>query len=306
MVQARRNTSTKLYESYIRKWNFYCTTHHINSNSATVTQGLDFLAELFNEGTRGYSALNTARSALSLVIILPGGVSFGKHPDVVQFMKGVYNMKPSVPRYIDTWNPDTVLTLLAKWSPAHRLSLQLLTYKTIVLILLVTGQRPQIIPNLSVEKMDIGGSSYKFQLSHTQVKQGRQNYKVEPLVLKKYAPNKHLCVYHYLSAYLERTITIRGKVKSVFLTTRRPFVTPSTDTVGRWVKKVLRHSGVNTHTYGAGSTRAASTSKAKRQGLNIDHILKAGGWSRKSTFQTYYNKPLCSKNKFADVVLKMD
>ncbi len=306
MVQARRKSSTKLYETYIDKWNNYCKAHSIDVNTATVTQGLDFLAELFAEGNRKYSAMNTARSALSLVIVLPNGVQFGKHPDVTQFMKGIFNIKPTVPRYLDTWDPNDVLDLLAKWSPAHRLSLRLLTYKTIVLILLVTGQRPQIIPKLSVEKMHIGSSSYKFELDHTDLKQGRKNFKVQPLRLKKYAPNKHLCVYHYLSSYLNRTLDMRGQLKSVFITTRRPFTTPSADSVSRWVKKVLRHAGINTAIYGAGSTRAASTSKADRMGLSIDQILQAGGWTRTSTFQTYYNKPLKSNNTFAETVLKRD
>ena len=50
---------------------------NIDMNQATVAQGLDLLATLFDEGTRQYSAINTARSALSLVLLLPNGVSFG-------------------------------------------------------------------------------------------------------------------------------------------------------------------------------------------------------------------------------------
>ncbi len=305
-MEARRSSSTNLYAGYITKWMDFCNTKNIDPVNATVSNGLDFLVSLFDENTRSYSALNTARCALSLVIIIPAGVSFGKHPDVVTFMKGVSNLKPSVPKYVDTWDPDLVLKLFKLWAPAKRLSLKVLTFKTIVLLLLVSGQRPQIIQALTVDNMKVSPNSYKFFLQNSDLKQGRRNYKPEVIHLKKYAPNPKLCIHHYLTEYLNRTLYIRGKEKSVFLTTTRPFHKPSTDTVGRWIKKVLRHAGVDTKLYSAGSTRAASTSKAQRQGVNVDEILKAGGWTRQSTFVTYYNKPLKSDNNFSQGVLKMD
>ena len=45
------------------------------------------------------SGLNTARSAMSSVIIVPNNVSFGNHPSVCRFMKGVYEMRPVLPRH---------------------------------------------------------------------------------------------------------------------------------------------------------------------------------------------------------------
>ncbi len=305
MLKARRDSSTKLYSGYINKFLSYCSDHNISPQTATIAEGLDFLATLFNEGNRRYSAINTARSALSLVIILPSGLPFGQHPDVLSFMKGIHNMKPSVPKYMNTWDPDEVLKLLKLWSPAKMLSLQLLTYKTIVLLLLVSGQRPQIVQKLTIDNMELGGSTVKFELASSDLKQGRKNYNFGPLVLRKYAPDKRLCIYHYLTAYLERTKNLRGKERAIFLTTRKPFVKPSPDTVGKWVKKVLRHAGIDTYVFSAGSTRSASTSKAKRQGLNIDVIMQAAGWTRENTFIKYYNKPLQSKNNFAETVLKI-
>lgn len=75
--------------------------------------------------------MNTARSALSLIITLPGAVPFGKHPDVIQYMKGMSNIKPSVTRYVNIWDPADVLKLLKIWDPFSQLSLELLTLKTV-------------------------------------------------------------------------------------------------------------------------------------------------------------------------------
>ena len=48
--------------------------------SATVSQGINFLADLYEKQKLSYSALNTARSALSLVIFPPESPTFGNHP----------------------------------------------------------------------------------------------------------------------------------------------------------------------------------------------------------------------------------
>ena len=48
------------------KWEQYCSQRKINPFSATIEHGFNFLAELYQTGI-GYSALNTARCALSSV-----------------------------------------------------------------------------------------------------------------------------------------------------------------------------------------------------------------------------------------------
>ena len=52
----------------------------------------------------------------------------------------------------------------------------------------------------------------------------------------------------------------------------------------RWVKDVLRLSGVDISTFRAGSTRAAATSKATEQGAPLDVVMHTAGWTRESTF----------------------
>jgi hypothetical protein len=63
---------------------------------------------LFQSGL-GYSALNTARSALSSVLTLPNGVTVGDHPRIKRFMRGVSNERTSLPRYSHTWDVSVVL-----------------------------------------------------------------------------------------------------------------------------------------------------------------------------------------------------
>jgi hypothetical protein len=131
MMLGRRVSSMKLYDTYMRRWKTYCVTHDIPILKASIAQGLAFLQTLVHQGL-GYSAVNTARSALSAVLIFPNGVSFGSHSDVTLYMKGVFNLRPTRPKYVSTWDPSQVLLLLESWSPAVDIPIERLTMKVIM------------------------------------------------------------------------------------------------------------------------------------------------------------------------------
>ena len=114
-----------------------------------MENGIYFLATLFTSGL-GYSAINTARSALSSVLILPNNITFpyGAHPLVTRFLKGVFELKPSLPRYSSIWDVSIVLQHLRPLGPPTQLDLKSLTKKTTMLLCLLTGQRCQTISKL--------------------------------------------------------------------------------------------------------------------------------------------------------------
>ena len=94
-----------------------------------------------------------------------------------------------------------------------------------------------------------------------------------------------------------------GHELRLFLTTKKPFGPASLNTLSRWVKDILRWSGINTNVYGAGSIRSATTSKATQQGAPIDAVLNAAGWSRSSTFARFYQKPIVTETTLTDYIL---
>ena len=209
------------------------------SGQSTITRHLS-LKHLLQEphSHRGYSALCTARSALSAVIILPNGQKFGDHPHVKQFIKAVFNTDPPKPRYTTTWDPNVITKMLKSWYPATKLNMLRLTKKIVMLILLITGQRWQILTALNMERMCIRPDYFIFEIRNSDIKQGRQNYKPEPIRLKAY-PDKILRIVHYLKIYLERTLHVRQAEKQLLLTTTRPFGAASRDTVSWWVRAVM-------------------------------------------------------------------
>jgi hypothetical protein len=61
--------------------------------------------------------------------------------------------------------------------------------------------------------------------------------------------------------------------------------------LARWVKEVLKLSGIDIKTFKPHNIRSASTSAAVCTADNsIDKVLKSAGWSQESTFRKYYNK----------------
>jgi hypothetical protein len=270
-----------------------------------VAEPLDFLQELLDDSNvhRGYSAIATARSALSSILVMPNNIKFGEIDEVKQFMKAVYNLRPPIPRYQETWDADIVLQFLKNWFPANRLSMLKLSMKLSVLILLVTGRRGQILPSLNINQMSKSSTKFVFSISPNQAKEGRQGYQVKPVVLKKF-PDKRICVYHYMQIYLERTKRLRGDISQIFITTKKPYKAVARDTFSRWVKTVLQSAGIDISTFKPGSTRSAATSKAFYNGATLDKVLAGGGWSRPSTFSKWYKRPIQDKKTFDDYILK--
>jgi hypothetical protein len=291
MLQARKLSSLKLYATYIAQWKLFCADKNANYIHASVALGLTFLQVLIKKGL-GYSALNTARSALSSIIILPNGILFGAHPDVKLYMKGAYNAKPPTPKYVSTWDPNQVLTLLQTWYPAGDISLVKLAMKISMLIMLCTGQRPQILSKLRLDGMKITSNTVEFGLKALDLKQSRPGYKPQLIILRKFSDNPKLCVFKYVTTYLERTALLRKEIKPLLITTTKPYRVASANTISRWLKTVLSEANIDVEQFSAGSSRAASTSAAKQAGLPIDQILRAGGWSSQSTFTRFYDRDI--------------
>ena len=86
LMASWRSGTQNQYETYLNKWMAFCGERKIGYYSPPLNEALQFLVRLFNQGL-SYSALNTARSTLSAIIIPEGGESFGTNCVVTRFMK---------------------------------------------------------------------------------------------------------------------------------------------------------------------------------------------------------------------------
>jgi site-specific recombinase XerD len=231
----------------------------IDQYSPTLNQALSYMKSLKDQGL-SYSALNTARSALSTVISIPGCQTFGTHPLVSRFMKGVYEELKPQPKYTHIWDVSTVLSYLATLKLNSSLSLKNLTRKLVMLLLLVSGQRGQTIHSLTLQGMALSDSSCQFQvLEH--LKTSKPGGSPTVIRFQKYDQDANICPLLTLAEYLKRTKSLRGDEDQLFISYLKPYKAVSHDTISRWVKQALADAGINTNIYTPHSTRAASTSK---------------------------------------------
>ena len=168
---------------------------------------MNFLAELFESGV-GYSAINTARSALSSILILPDNTTFGSHPLASRLLKGVFELRPALPKYQSIWGITVVLNLLGSWN-IQNISLKHLTLKLTMLLALTTSQRVQTLQVLNISNMTMRVNECVFVidsvLKTTKAGKHLTNIRIQALV-----DNKNLCPVEHLKQYLDKTSTFCG------------------------------------------------------------------------------------------------
>ena len=77
-------------------------------------------------------------------------------------MKGVFETRPSLPRYSETWDVNVVLDYIAGLSQPEDQDLKMLSYKTVMLLTLSTGQRRQTLHALDIANMNLNGEKCTF------------------------------------------------------------------------------------------------------------------------------------------------
>ena len=99
---------------------------------------LSFLQYLLDEGL-GYSAINTARSALSVFLGRIDNDSVGNHYLCVRFLKAVSRLKPPTAKYNTLWDPSCVINVFKNEPSNDQLNLRMLSIKLVCLLMLCTG-----------------------------------------------------------------------------------------------------------------------------------------------------------------------
>lgn len=134
-------TTKKQYSCYLKQWTAFFAKQKVDHISPPIAAVVDYLTELYSKGLT-YSAITTAHSALSTYVMTDNGKPVGQHPLVTRLLKGIYKTQPPTPKYKQVRNVKVVLNNLSGLYPLETISPQELTYKVVMLMLLVSGQRP--------------------------------------------------------------------------------------------------------------------------------------------------------------------
>jgi hypothetical protein len=192
IMQSWTGTTQKQYKHYIELWSSFCCGQQTDPCDPPVGKFLDFLVTLYDKGYK-YSTLNTARSAVSAIVIPVTNQTLGSYPLVSRFMKGIFKNNPPVQKYQTTWDVQIMLNYLSGLLDIIDLDLKSLTLKLLMLIALVSAQRGQSLHMLDISFMKVAETSYEFALPD-HVKQSRPGYNTPSVVLKAYPHDMALCV----------------------------------------------------------------------------------------------------------------
>ena len=75
-------------------------------------------------------------------------VCVGARPLVSRLMKGIFNLRSAVPKYLKTWDVSVVLKYLISVSPAPFLSLKKLTLKLVMIMAIIKASGADLLLKL--------------------------------------------------------------------------------------------------------------------------------------------------------------
>ena len=203
---------------------------------------------------------------LTSLLILPPVKLYpvGQLPIVKRFMKGIYELRPSLPRYTATWDLSTVLNYFRKGASVSVLSLKELTLKLTFLLTLLSGQRCQTVKFFSIKNMEPPDLKCIFVITE-KVKQSRVGTHLKAVEFLAYPEDEKLCVIKHLQEYIKKTQVFRGDCSHLLLSHVKPHGPASKDPISRWCKNVLKFAGIDVSKFTVHSTRSASTSLFGRE-----------------------------------------
>lgn len=236
---------------------------------------------------------------LSMTLPPIDGTDIGKHPMVSKLMKGIFNKNPPKPN--STWDVDRVLTCVAK-IPSEARPL-ILSCKTAIIMALATFMRISELASIELKSVNVTESGASFSLLN--LRKAQRSGPLASFSIKRLPESAaNVCPVATLQSYLELTSHRRSAQNSshLFIGAVRPFLPVSSSTIGRWIKQILKDSGVDTAVFSAHSTRGAAASKAAAKDVPTDSILRSGSWASESTFATFYRREIPHENVGSSVM----
>ena len=87
-------------------------------------------------------------------------------PLVSHFLKGVFELGPSLPCYKDIWDVSVVFGYRKTLPPLEQLNLKDITHKTVLLVALLSGQRGQTVHALTISGMRMTKDTVHFAIAY--------------------------------------------------------------------------------------------------------------------------------------------
>lgn len=292
MLASLAENTIKQYEVCFKRWYQFCAQNQIDMYEPSIPIIIQFLTQSFNSGAK-YGTINSYRSALSCIL-----GSLSDDPRISRFCKGVFKLRPPTPRYNITWDVSQVLNYMISLFPNEKLTLEQLSKKCVTLLALVTAHRVQTLSKIDINNISILNDQIIIKIDQF-IKTSRIDSLQPTLYLPFFVERPGICPAKTLMSYIERTKELRNS-NELFIGFKKPHKSVTSQTISRWIKCMLKESGIDVSIFSSHSTRHASTSMAYKLGVSLDAIRKTAGWSGDSTvFAKFYNRNIMNNDNLA-------
>ncbi|KAI2653825.1 putative V-type proton ATPase subunit H 2 [Labeo rohita] len=275
-ILSARAPSTR--RSYALKWRVFeswCVTHDADPVHCQVVSVLEFLQEKLSSGTSP-GTLRVYVAAISACHTLIDGVSVGKHPLVVRFIRGARRLRLPTRATVPSWDLAIVLEGLAgtPFEPLESALDRFLTLKMFFLIAITSLKRIRDLQALATSPscLDL------------------------PLGCSPEQERLHLlCPVRALQFYVHRTSQWRKSEQLFICYGGRNRGTAATKrTMSRWLRDAmaLAYEALGQASpleLRAHSTRGVASSTAIARGAPLQQVCDAAGWSSPHTFIRFYS-----------------
>ena len=122
-------------------------------------------------------------------------------------MKGIYETRPSLPKYCSTWDVNVVFNHLRPQETGVSLSLKELSHRLAFLLSLLSGPGCQTINKLSIDHMVIEDSKVTFVVRE-KFKYSRPGNHQQPLIFTAYSDDRRLCVVTHVLVRINNVLSV--------------------------------------------------------------------------------------------------
>ena len=112
--------------------NNYCMQNNISHIQPKISELLGYFTHLHNLGT-SYSVLNSSKSAFFHILFLLPYLSILEHPQIIKYVKGVYNLRPPTQKITLVWDVKSLFDYFNHKGENNQLSDKSLTPKLLPL-----------------------------------------------------------------------------------------------------------------------------------------------------------------------------
>jgi len=290
MAAAERPKTRIRYESNFRQFYRWCLGRNLDPFQYSTVNLMNFLAE-YGEN-KAHQLVQAMRSAINSTwkTLHPELNQAGEDILVKKVIKGKKETTPSNPKTEAVWDIQIVVDMFRTWGRNQDLDLTRLTYKTVMLLALVTMCRPRSeLSHINLTKGVILQRDHSINVIIPKPKRGE----AKQICIDRLEEDPIICPVLVLLRYMEVMEANKKPDEStnLFRTIAKPHSNASEGTVAAWITKTLKLANIDTEIFKPHSTRSASSTNAVRSGAAEGDILKRAGWSRATTFRTYYYRP---------------